>query len=105
MQDRGGTNPAGRGIWLTARERHPKRSPSTTHAPVIGLDLIGGQRLTSNSDDTAVRADVAAFADDYISHGRIHDHAIPVDEGGATNVQPDAVVDVDGRLHEGRLGL
>lgn len=79
-------------------------APEDQARPAVWYVLFGG-KLTSNADNATIRADVAALANDHVSHGRVHDHAVAVDEGGTANMQADAVVNVHRRLDEGGLGL
>lgn len=61
-------------------------------------------RLTSDAHDGAVGPDVAALPNDHVRHGRVHDGAPPIDEGGAADMEPDAVVDVQRRFDKGCFG-
>jgi hypothetical protein len=74
-------------------------------ADAVPLEALVEPHGMSNADNAAIRANVAALANDHVGHGRVHDHAVPVDEGGAADMQAEAVVDVDGRLDKGGLGL
>ena len=67
--------------------------------------MCSGGKLTSDANNAAIRANVAALANDHVGHGRVHDHAVAVDEGGTTDMQAEAIVDVHRRLDKGGLGL
>ena len=78
----------------------PERNPASSHEKGEKC-----QELTSHANNAAVGANVAALANDHIGHGRVHDHAAPVDEGRAADLEADPIINVDRGLDKGRLGL
>jgi len=54
-----------------------------------------------DADDATIGTNVAAFANGYVCHRRVHDHASTVDEGGPPDPDTEAIVDVERWLDKG----
>lgn len=89
------------------REKEKKRDRGGREK---GGERGGERKLTANADNGAIGANVAAFPNDQVSHGRVEDHAVAVDEGGARHLETSTVVNPERRLDkrdgglEGRVG-